>query len=100
MNILPLENTIEFINRDGVSKVDLGVILGSGLGNLIDWIENPKVFKFREIPGFVESTAPSHAGKLILGEFKGVNICLMQGRVHLYEGHSPGQIAFPITVMK
>ncbi len=100
MNILALENAIKFINRDGKFRVDLAIILGSGLGEFIDWIENPKVFKCRDIPGFVASSAPSHAGQLILGEFKGVRVFLMQGRVHLYEGYSPDEITFPIHVMK
>ena len=100
MNTLALENAIKVINRDGKAKVDLAIILGSGLGELVDWIENPKVFKCGDIPGFVASTAPSHAGKLILGEFKGVRISLMQGRVHLYEGYGPDEITFPIHVMK
>ena len=76
MNMLALENAMKILNRDGESNVDLAIILGSGLGNLIDWLENPKVFNCRDIPGFVESTAPSHAGKLMLGKFNGVKICL------------------------
>ena len=100
MDIPTIENAVKAINMDGGIKVDLGIILGSGLGKIIDWIENPKIFEFGTIPGFVKTTAPSHIGRLILGQFKGVNICLMQGRLHLYEGYSPDQIAFPINVMK
>tara|TARA_B100001113_G_scaffold270565_1_gene225324 strand:+ start:454 stop:1293 length:840 start_codon:yes stop_codon:yes gene_type:complete len=84
-------------------KVDLpniAIILGSGLGNFIHWIDNPTFVNFEEIPGFQTSTAPSHGGKLIFGTFKGVNLCLMQGRLHLYEGYNANQVTFPIRVMR
>ena len=84
-------------------KVDLpniAIILGSGLGNFIHWIDNPTFVNFEEIPGFKTSTAPSHGGKLIFGTFKGVNLCLMQGRLHLYEGYNANQVTFPIRVMR
>ena len=84
-------------------KVDLpniAIILGSGLGNFIHWVDNPTFVNFEEIPGFKTSTAPSHGGKLIFGKFKGVNLCLMQGRLHLYEGYNANQVTFPIRVMR
>ena len=84
-------------------KVDLpniAIILGSGLGNFIHWVDNPIFVNFEEIPGFKTSTAPSHGGKLIFGKFKGVNLCLMQGRLHLYEGYNANQVTFPIRVMR
>ncbi len=84
-------------------KVDLpniAIILGSGLGNFIHWVDNPTFVNFEEIPGFKTSTAPSHGGKLIFGTFKGVNLCLMQGRLHLYEGYNANQVTFPIRVMR
>ena len=84
-------------------KVDLpniAIILGSGLGNFIHWVDNPTFVNFEEIPGFQTSTAPSHGGKLIFGTFKGVNLCLMQGRLHLYEGYNANQVTFPIRVMR
>ena len=84
-------------------KVDLpniAIILGSGLGNFIHWVDNPTFVNFEEIPGFQTSTAPSHGGKLIFGTFEGVNLCLMQGRLHLYEGYNANQVTFPIRVMR
>ena len=84
-------------------KVDLpniAIILGSGLGNFTHWVDNPTFVNFEEIPGFKTSTAPSHGGKLIFGTFKGVNLCLMQGRLHLYEGYNANQVTFPIRVMR
>ena len=100
-----MENNLitEAIDKIKSLKVDIpniAIVLGSGLGNFIHWIENPTFVNFEEIPGFQASTAPSHGGKLIFGTFKGVNLCLMQGRLHLYEGYSANQVTFPIRVMR
>ena len=100
-----MENNLinEAIDKIKSLKVDIpniAIVLGSGLGNFIHWIENPTFVNFEEIPGFQPSTAPSHGGKLIFGTFKGVNLCLMQGRLHLYEGYSANQVTFPIRVMR
>ena len=100
-----MENNLinEAIVKIKSCKVDIpniAIVLGSGLGNFINWIENPTFVNFEEIPGFQISTAPSHRGKLIFGTFKGVNLCLMQGRLHLYEGYSANQVTFPIRVMR
>jgi len=86
------------------SKIDfqpeLAIILGTALGGLADEIENPIVIPYAEIPNFLVSTAPSHAGKLILGRLAGKNVICMSGRFHYYEGYSFEQLAAPVRLFK
>ena len=77
-----------------------GLILGTGLGDVSDVIESPVKIPYDEIPGFVPSTAESHAGVLLLGRIKNTPVAAMQGRVHFYEGYSMKQITFPVRVMR
>lgn len=76
-----------------------GIVLGTGLGGLADEIEVDASIPYTEIPGFVESTVESHAGRLISGHLNGVPVIAMQGRYHCYEGYSMQEITFPIRVM-
>lgn len=77
----------------------LGLVLGSGLGELVDAIEDAAYVDYAEIPHMVSSTAPSHAGRFVIGTIAGRPVICMQGRLHAYEGNSPQQIAFPICLM-
>jgi purine-nucleoside phosphorylase len=85
----------ENIDRDP----QMGLILGSGLGELADDIEDARTFPYGEIPGFKESTVEGHAGQLVFGELEGANVCIMQGRYHYYEGHDMDDLIFPVQVM-
>lgn len=76
------------------------IILGSGLGGLAEKVENPIAIKYGEIDGFMTSTAPSHAGRLIFGTLNGKNVVCMQGRLHLYEGYDRKQVVFPLRVLR
>lgn len=78
----------------------VGIICGSGLGELANMVENTEIIAYEEIPGFPVSTVPGHAGKLVFGQLSGKPVILMQGRVHFYEGHSMQKTALPIRVMK
>ena len=78
----------------------LGMILGSGLGGLINKIEEVARISYRDCPGFFQSTVPGHKGEFVFGYLEGVAICCMNGRVHLYEGASGEQLVAPIRVMK
>lgn len=78
----------------------VGLILGTGLGDLAGQIEPVLTVPFAEIPHFVPSTAESHAGNLILGALGGQPVVAMQGRVHYYEGYSMKQITLPVRVMR
>lgn len=77
----------------------VGVVLGSGLGAFADAVEGPVEIPYGEIPGWPESTAIGHDGRLVLGSFGGVPVAVMKGRAHLYEGHPPGRVVFGVRVL-
>ncbi len=79
---------------------EFGIILGTGLGGFAEEIEAELSVPFDEIPGFVKSTATSHAGNLVLGTLGGRRVMAMQGRVHFYEGYSMQEITLPVRVMR
>ena len=78
----------------------LGIVLGSGLGPLADEVEAATAVPYAEIPHFARSTAPGHAGKLVLGQLEGQPVAVMAGRLHMYEGYTPAQVVFPIRLMR
>lgn len=78
----------------------IGVILGTGLGQLADAIDVAASIPYDEIPGFPLSTVESHSGRLLVGHLGGKAVVAMQGRFHLYEGYTAQQITFPVRVMK
>lgn len=79
---------------------DVALVLGSGLGPLADELENQIAVPFGKIPHFRCSTAPDHAGRLVLGQLAGKTVLCMQGRLHGYEGYTPEEVAYPIWVMQ
>lgn len=84
----------------GGFQPDMGIVLGTGLGEYDRNVENPIVIPYGNIPNFLVSTAPDHAGKLILGTIQGHKVCCMSGRFHSYEGYSFDELAAPVRVMK
>jgi purine-nucleoside phosphorylase len=76
----------------------IGLVLGSGLGAFADSLTNPNRIPYSEIPAFPRSTAIGHAGQMVIGKANDVPVAAMQGRVHLYEGYTAQQVAFPIRV--
>jgi len=80
-------------------KPTLGIILGSGLGGFASQVENAVTIPYHEIPNFPQSTVEGHEGKLVLGSIAGVNVAVMQGRVHAYEGYSMAEVTFPARVL-
>lgn len=78
----------------------VGIVLGSGLGRLVDDIENPVTIPYKNIPGFPVSTAIGHKGNFIIGELGGKTVIAMQGRLHYYEGYDMDTVTLPIRVMK
>ena len=78
----------------------LALVLGSGLGELVNLLENKTQIPYEAIPGFVLSTAPGHAGRLVFGELRGVSCVCMCGRFHYYEGYSPEEVVRPVRLFK
>src|SRR5580700_7869419 len=76
----------------------VGLVLGSGLGAFADSLTDPARIPFSEIPAFPRSTAIGHAGRMVIGKAGAVPVAVMQGRVHLYEGYSAQEVAFPMRV--
>jgi purine-nucleoside phosphorylase len=89
-----------YITEKAKMTPKVGLILGSGLGVLADYMENAVTLKYEDIPYFPTSTVEGHAGELLVGELKGVPVILMKGRFHMYEGYAPEITAFPVRVMK
>jgi purine-nucleoside phosphorylase len=81
-------------------KPRVGIILGTGLGDLVEEIQAEAVLPYGEIPHFPVSTAPSHASRLVCGRLAGKTVMAMEGRFHFYEGYSLKQITFPVRVMR
>ena len=80
--------------------IEVGLVLGSGLGDMAQEIKNPVMISYRDIPNFPVSTVPGHAGRMVIGELQGKNVLCMQGRFHFYEGYGMDQVVFPIQVMR
>ena len=78
----------------------VALILGSGLGELGSDVRDATAILYEEIPHFVRSTAPGHAGRLLVGTLENVPVVLMQGRLHSYEGYSPQALTLPVRVMR
>ncbi|NLG10386.1 MAG: purine-nucleoside phosphorylase [Coriobacteriaceae bacterium] len=81
------------------AKPEIALILGSGLGELVNSIDISYVVKYAEIPHFQASGAPGHLGQLVFGTLLGKQVVAMQGRLHGYEGNTPQQVVFPLRVM-
>jgi purine-nucleoside phosphorylase len=97
---MEIQAAVEFI-RQAVSDVEpaVGIVLGSGLGALVDEMEIDAAINYAEIPKFPASTVDGHLGRLVLGTLSGVPVAVMQGRVHMYEGYSAKQVVFPTRVL-
>ncbi|MCZ8217350.1 MAG: purine-nucleoside phosphorylase, partial [Cyclobacteriaceae bacterium] len=96
-----IQEASDYIRSRGVEAPEIGVILGTGLGNLfVNEIKKPIQIPYNSIPHFPISTVEFHKGQLIYGEIKGKKVLAMQGRFHYYEGYSMQQITLPVRVMK
>lgn len=86
-------------SKIGTEPVEIGMVLGSGLGELAEVIENPVYVPYGEIPYFPVSTVSGHKGRLVIGMLEGKRVLCMQGRFHYYEGYGMDAVVFPIQVM-
>lgn len=92
--------TSKYISQKIDTEGAIGLILGSGLGELAEEIENPQILDYSDIPHFPNTTVPGHAGKLVCGYLNGVKVICMKGRFHFYEGHDMKTVAMPVKIMK
>jgi purine-nucleoside phosphorylase len=95
-----LNETVAFIRSRYNSKPIVGIVLGSGLGNLVAEMKVEAEIPYSDVPHFPVSTVQGHSGKLIFGELSGTKVLAMAGRFHYYEGYSASEVAFPVRVMK
>lgn len=94
-----VEEAAAFLASKGAARPEIGFILGTGLGDVGEAVRNVTVVPYEEIPHFPKSTVVGHYGRLVLGEWAGKPVVVMQGRFHLYEGYTARQISFPIRVL-
>ena len=92
------ESAAAFVKSQTALRPEIGLVLGSGLGAFADDLEDAARIPYAQIPTFPHSTAIGHAGHLVIGKSGDVPVAVMQGRVHLYEGYSANEVAFPMRV--
>ena len=95
-----IEEIAEFIAGQTQEEPSVGIILGTGLGALVEKISITQALPYEAIPHFPRTTVEGHAGRLILARFAGKNILVMQGRFHFYEGYPLTRVTFPVRVMR
>ncbi len=95
-----INEAVEYLQSKGFGAPEVGIILGTGLGKLLDDIEIEVEASYNHIPYFPTATVEFHKGKLIFGTLEGRKVVVMQGRFHLYEGYSLFDVTFPVRVMK
>jgi purine-nucleoside phosphorylase len=96
-----INEAVAYLQKRGITKPEVGVILGTGLGNrFVEEIQSPVIVNYNSIPYFPISTVEYHKGRLIYGMVKGKKVLAMQGRFHYYEGYSLKQVTMPVRVMK
>lgn len=92
--------SVNYIKNKVDNKPVVAVILGSGLGDLVNVVEKSKYIEYKDIPNFPQSTVVGHEGRLVFGEINGVEVLLMQGRFHYFEGYTMKQVTYPVYVMQ
>ena len=95
-----IQETSDFIRKQYATKPQVGIILGTGLGSLVNEIDIEHSIAYEDLPNFPVSTVESHKGRLIFGTLGTKQVVVMQGRFHTYEGYSMKEVTFPVRVMK
>ncbi len=95
-----IKESVEFIKGKIKAEPKVGIILGSGLGGLVEDIETEVAISYGDIPNFPVSTVSGHKGQLLFGKLNGVDVVAMEGRFHYYEGYTMQQVTFPVRVLK
>ncbi len=94
-----VEETVAYIHGKTDARPEIAIVLGSGLGQLGEKLEQVTVIPYEELPHWKSSTAPGHSGRLLFGRLGGKPVVCMQGRLHYYEGYSMEDITYPVRVM-
>lgn len=97
--IKEINETVEYLQAKGFDKPEIGIILGTGLGQLIHEVEILHEVSYNHIPNFPTATVEFHKGKLIFGVLEGKKVMIMQGRFHVYEGYSLQDVTYPVRIM-
>ncbi len=95
-----IKDTVNYIKTHIQVEPEIGIILGTGLGGLVNEIQIEHSLPYNTIPNFPVSTVEGHSGKMIFGKLGGKNVIAMQGRFHYYEGYGMEQVVFPVRIMK
>ena len=95
-----IEETTDYLKKKGFDLPEVGIILGTGLGQLISHIEIIKEVSYNHIPNFPTATVEFHKGKLIYGTLEGKKVVVMQGRFHIYEGYTLQDVTYPVRIME
>ena len=95
-----IQETAEFLKGKMTTVPQTAIILGTGLGSLVNEITDKYEIEYKDIPNFPLSTVEGHSGKLIFGKLGKKEVMAMQGRFHFYEGYDMKQVTFPVRVMK
>ena len=98
--MIKLHEAKDFILKSCPKFPELALTLGSGLSDLSESLKIELTMPFKEIPHFPKSTVEGHKGNLIIGSYEGSKVCLLQGRVHYYEGYNPSEVVFPTRLLK
>lgn len=94
-----LQETIDFLTSKISAAPEIGIVLGTGLGKLVDELTIETAIPYSDIPNFPEATVESHSGRLIFGKLSGKKVVVMSGRFHLYEGYTPWEVTYGIRTM-
>ncbi len=94
-----IQESVDYLQQKGFEKPEVGIILGTGLGKILENLKIISEVSYNHIPNFPTATVEFHKGKLIYGILEGKKVVVMQGRFHIYEGYSLRDVAFPVRVM-
>lgn len=94
-----IEQAADYLKQRGFEQPEVGIILGTGLGKIIENVEIEAEVSYNHIPNFPTATVEFHKGKLIYGTLEGKKVIVMQGRFHIYEGYTLRDVTFPVRVM-
>jgi purine-nucleoside phosphorylase len=95
-----VEEAATFIRPYLEGEPGIGLVLGTGLGGIVEALDRSAALAYETIPHYPVSTVQSHRGRLVLGRWAGKPLIVMQGRIHLYEGYSPLEVSFPVRVLR